>query len=350
MTRTAEPFQIALAAALDLPEGDAPDWVHLLPAAQAEIRTFDGRGPYRVTDPAAVIAASFSDPRDAKGLIIDENHATDLAAGMGLPSPSRGKIVELQTRPDGIWGRVDWTEAGRALVTDRAYRGISPVFRHDKSGTVTRVLRASLVNNPNLRGLAPLHMENQMTLAQRLAELLGKPATASEDELLAAIPKPDTAIIAAMAEIGTAFGVDGSNTAAVIAAARAAKAGNGDVVALQSQLTSLQAELATLKAATSRSASEAYVDGEIARKRVGLNATTRETYVALHMSQPDTARTLIEAMPTLAGADLARTPPQGSEQMTALNADQAKAADLLGVDRKAYLATLNAERAKMETV
>jgi phage I-like protein len=67
-----------------------PEWVHLLP-----IGTFsgvDGRGPYTVPDPAAVIAASMA----VRRLPVDENHATDLAAPKGEPSPARGWIVEMQ--------------------------------------------------------------------------------------------------------------------------------------------------------------------------------------------------------------------------------------------------------------
>ena len=49
MTTPPNPLTLAMAAAMDLPdEAAAPDWVHLLPAAQGSIRTFDGRGPYSV--------------------------------------------------------------------------------------------------------------------------------------------------------------------------------------------------------------------------------------------------------------------------------------------------------------
>lgn len=146
---------VALCAELPLPPpngGQAPEWVHLLPAG--EIATVDGRGPYRVPSAAGLVAASLAG--NAR-LPLDENHATDLAAPLGQPAPARGWITSLQARGDGIWGRVDWTEAGRALVTDRAYRHISPVISHTSDGTVTAVLRASLVNRPNLRGLAALH-------------------------------------------------------------------------------------------------------------------------------------------------------------------------------------------------
>ncbi|SDF84724.1 hypothetical protein SAMN04244550_02958, partial [Rhodobacter capsulatus] len=52
---------LALCAAQPLPEGDAPEWVHLLPSASGTILTHDGRGPYRVTDPAAIITASLAE-------------------------------------------------------------------------------------------------------------------------------------------------------------------------------------------------------------------------------------------------------------------------------------------------
>ncbi len=135
-----------------LPGGDqAPEWLHLVPAGT--FRGRDGRGPYRLKDPAAVIEASMAEGK----LPIDENHATDFAMESGRPSPARGWIVELQARDDGLWGRIEWNESGRALMADRAYRGVSPVFVHDKEGTVTRLLRAALTNTPNLPQLAMLH-------------------------------------------------------------------------------------------------------------------------------------------------------------------------------------------------
>jgi len=56
---------------------------------------------------AEAITGALGHARDRNGLIIDENHATDHAAPHGLPAPSRGRIVEMQGRPDGIWGRVE---------------------------------------------------------------------------------------------------------------------------------------------------------------------------------------------------------------------------------------------------
>lgn len=147
---------VALCAAIALTpeEPTAPAWVHVLPAG--EIKSQDGRGPYYVTDPMQLAAASIA---EAGGrMVLCDNHATDLAAPRGEPAPARGWITDLQARPDGIWGRVEWTSEGRRLVEAREYRGISPVIAHRDDGEITSILRASLVNQPNFIGLTALHM------------------------------------------------------------------------------------------------------------------------------------------------------------------------------------------------
>lgn len=144
---------IALCSAVTIPATDGvPEWVHLLPAGQ--VRTVDGRGPYMVANMAALAAASL---KGGQKLPIDENHATDKGAVLGLPAPARGWIVALEARSNGLWGKVQWTGPGRKLMQEKAYAGISPVIVHDKANTVALLLRASLTNTPNLQGLATLH-------------------------------------------------------------------------------------------------------------------------------------------------------------------------------------------------
>lgn len=203
----------AAMASIDLPPGEVPEWVHLLPAAQGALLTFDRRGPYRIDNAAAVIAASMAaDPRDGGGLIVDENHASEIAAPSGLPSPSRGRIVAMEARADGIWGQVDWTETGRQLLAEKAYRGISPVIMLDPKDP-TRILRiknAALVNYPNLRGLAALNQETSMAFMDQLITALGLQTDASEADVLSAVTArtaaqadAGAALQAAMAEIGS---------------------------------------------------------------------------------------------------------------------------------------------------
>lgn len=346
---------IALAAATALPEigsdGAVPEWIHLLPTAEGEIQTYDGRGPYKITDLASIIAASvLREP----GILIDENHCTDLRPGEEVHA--RGWIKELQARADGLWGRVEWTPRGQRLVKTKAYRAISPVLVLDPSDktTVRQLPRASLVNVPNLRGLAALNTEETSLMEgmSKIAEKLGLPSDATLDQILAKIgsmgeAKPDTALQSALTEIGTTVGLPTGTPDAIVAAVKVKTAGGSDVVALQSQITTLQSELTTLQTAGKRAASEAYVDGEVRKGRTGINATNRETLISLHMSQPDQAKVIIEAQPVVTPSAIVpnAAPPVG-EDVVSLNAEQTLVADQLGIPHDKFLAALKVDSKK----
>ncbi len=352
MTHRSPKPLLALAAAIDLPDSaEAPEWVHLLPAAQGEIQTYDGRGPYRVEDLAAVISASMQSER---GMPIDENHATDLAASIGGGAPARGWITELDARVDGLWGKVRWTKAGLEMMSDRAYRGISPVFNHTPENIITRVLRASLTNKPNLKGLTALNTETDMNFAA-IAKAAGLGDDASEAAIIAAIGtmKPAgeiPALQSALTEIGVAFGVDGNDPAAIVAAAKAAKTTDGSLTALQSEVVKLTGQLTTLQSEGAKSKAVTFVDGEIARGRVGVKPL-RDHYIAMHAQDAARVEKEITALPILAsgGHHIAALPPAPGGEITALSAEQTQAASLLGVSKETYLAALNEERVKKET-
>lgn len=341
------PDHIALCAATDLPaETGAPEWVHLIPTVRGEVATYDGRGPYLMTDIEAVIQASMSNPR---GMPIDENHATDVAAPVGLPSPARGWIVELQARADGLWGRVEWTAEGAKLVADKAYRGLSPVLAVSKADkkTVGAVLRASLVNKPNLRGLTALQQEANMDLLKKLAEMLGLPPEATEDEVLSAIKAMKPEVVesynSALAEIGTAFGLEG--TAAPGEIANAAKGySKAAFVALQSELATVTGQLTELQQEGAKKAATTFVDTAITEGRAGVKAL-RDHYITRHMSDSASVEKEIAALPKLAGPIITGKPPT-TDMITELNAEQASVADQLAIPRKDFIAQLNAELSK----
>lgn len=346
------PF-VALAAAMDLPESEgAPEWVHLLPAAQGEIHTYDERGPYRMADIEAVIAASMQSER---GMPIDENHATDTAMQNGQAAPARGWIKELQARADGLWGRVEWTKAGRELLADRAYRGISPVFNHLADKTITRVLRASLTNKPNLKGLVALSEETEMNLAA-IAKALGLGDDADEAAIIAAIAKLKDdesgdmpALQAAMAEIGIALGVDGADPAKVVAAAKTAKGRTDAITALQAELTTVTGKLTALEKDRAKALATAFVDGAIARGCVGVKPL-RDHYIAMHCEDPARVEKEIGALPALGtGGQITAQPPVQGAEITSLNAEQTAVADQLGIPHDKFLASLQAD-AKKETL
>lgn len=307
MTRNPALTRAAMAA-VALPEtapggAEVPDWVQLIPAGQA-IRTHDGRGPYRLEDAEEVVRASMEDARIAGDLPVDVNHATDLLAPKGHDAPARGWIRELAAREDGIWGRVDWTPEGRALVAGRAYRGISPVFLHDAAGRIARILRASLTNIPNLRGLAALNQETRMDLRARLAEKLGLGGEADDDALLAAIPaKTDTALQGQLAEIGAALGVEGAAPAAVLAAARALRAAHAENAALSDRLASVEA-------AQKSAAAEAWMADLIAVKKIGIPERERAGLMALHAEDAARAEQIAQLYPPVGMTHTGRTPPE----------------------------------------
>lgn len=301
---------IALCSAIAFGEaGEIPEWVHLLPAGQ--VTTQDGRGPYRVDDGAKLIAASL---QSGQRLVLDECHSTDLAAPKGEPAPARGWIVELQSRADGIWGKVEWTGKGRELLQHKEYRGISPVITHTKAGIVTGILRASLTNQPNLNGLQALHQEDHnMDLKKWLLETLGLDAEAGDDAIIEGLkkkladkPAVDPALQSAIGDIAKAVGLkDGADTTAVLAGVKAMAAdkdGKGDarVVALQSELTAVTGKLDTLTESVSKERASAFVDGAIRDGRMGLKPV-RDEYITMHMKDPAHAEKLINAMPKISG-------------------------------------------------
>lgn len=309
----------------------APEWIHLLPTAAGDIATDDNRGPYRVEDAAAIIAASFA---DQDRLPIDQDHATDLAAPKGLPAPARGWIVEMQARADGIWGRVEWTREGAAMVADRAYRAISPVILHDKAKRIFAILRASLVNRPNFKGLAALNAaddeqdpnqeDDPVKPLEQIALALGLQASASVEDILAAIGAKST---------------DPALQASLQAATDA-------VTALQATVAEQATQIATLTQGTQRRAAEAFVDGAIAAKRAGVNAGTRDHFITLHMANPAQTEDLIGKMPQLGPTGMTQTPPAAlKDGEIALNASDIEAARLLGVPVEKF-----AEARKKEAV
>ena len=127
-------------------DADGRQWAMLVPAGTIE--TKDGRGPYRLKDAEAVIAASFQHANTGS-LPVDINHAIDLEGEKGRPSPASGWITRMEARADGIWGLIEWTMNAARMIREKEYRFLSPVIAHTAGKEVLAVLRASLTNNPN---------------------------------------------------------------------------------------------------------------------------------------------------------------------------------------------------------
>lgn len=117
-------------------------WVQLLPAGKFDLN--DRRGPWIVKDMASIIERSRRDLE--RGMPVDMDHAMD--RHKESEAPAAGWIEELAAREDGIWARIQWTPTGKAKITGREYRFISPVVMVTKAGEVMAVKRAGLTNAP----------------------------------------------------------------------------------------------------------------------------------------------------------------------------------------------------------
>jgi phage I-like protein len=331
---------------------EAPEWVHLLPAGRVE--TFDGRGPYEIADMQAVIEQSMSQRGD---LEIDINHASFLSAPKGGDARAVGWITEMQARTDGIWGRVKWTEEGRQLVGGRAYRRISPVINYIEQGgkkIVAGILNASLANRQNLRGLVALNIEEtEMSFSQRLAKALGLSEEADEEAILAKIASMTTAAAQSetIGKIGVALGLsEDADADAVLNAARerATTGEDGELItALQADLTKVTGELATLKTDRQRERAEAVVDAAMSDRRAGINATSRERIVSMHMSDPQGTEEFIAGLPKLGASGMDIVPPAAKDGSVALNAEQTQVAAQLGISVEEYSKALADEQKEL---
>ena len=402
---------------LDLPgvalhataEAAPPEWIQLLPPG-----TFsgtDGRGPYHVADADDLIRVSMA----AGKLPIDENHSTDLAAPRGGESPARAWIVDLANRGDdpragGIWGRVEWTQSGTALMADKSYRGISPVFTHARGGRVTRILRAALTNTPNLTQLASLHarisaeeraklpadmfavpekrqliirdpdhVELAWDMVDRTADLTDAERAEARRRILARARKlgMDTSGWTGAAhsegadmDIATVRKALGLPDTADEAACLAAMETGRQQVALQAQqLTdkdkqlaelgtkyvpleehvALQARVDTMVKTAAEEAARRFVDNAIAAGKPIAAQSVRDRMIALHTQDPEATEKMIDEMPSInaRGADGRFTPAPAGGGTEMMSAEDKEVMSKFGLTKE-QLAEWRKKRAERE--
>ena len=192
----------AILNSIDLPDAlglDNVQWVHVIPAGQSYSR--DGRGPWQLANPHAVLAATKAYHRNTK-MVVDYDHQTMFAAvpKVGGNAPAAGWVIATENRADGIWAKVEWTAAAAQKIRDKAYRYLSPVFRHLASGEIVSILNVALTNTPALELTALAAAETSMDLETQMAEirrLLGLATDAAFTTVSAAISALLTAQTAA---------------------------------------------------------------------------------------------------------------------------------------------------------
>lgn len=246
----------------------APERIQLLPPGTFSGR--DGRGPYRVDNPEAVITATREYFGNAD-IPLDYNHQTEFVSQNGKPAPAAGWIKELEPRPDGIWARVEWTEPGARAVAAKEFRYVSPVFFHKPDGRVLVIRSAALTNLPNLDlkalssaqadASANTRKEYTMDFKKAVAQSLGLSPDASEAEIIAAAQSQRDAVAQAGKALNASEGLAGLIRAAHEAAAKAERADNPDPAKYvpMSMHESVSRELAALKAEQVKAGAESLV-------------------------------------------------------------------------------------------
>ena len=257
---------------------EPPDWVHLIPAG-----TFvgvDGRGPYVLRDPQAVIAASMAHGRD---LAVDFDHQLVTKKASGGRAPASGWINALEARADGIWGRVEWTDEAAHAIRKKQYRFLSPVFRFDsQTGEVRSLLNAGLVNDPNLELTAvasadPTGDTMSAELLARLRTAFSLPADVTADVVVTHAQALASSVAAHSAQLKTLAGVmklaeTADGAAIAVAAQELVAAGTAEPDPAKfvpmSQFTAVSVELATLRQQESGNTAEIAVNSAMTEGKV----------------------------------------------------------------------------------
>ncbi|MFC5423708.1 phage protease, partial [Bosea eneae] len=236
-----------------------------------------------------------------------------------------------------------------------------------KAGKLLKILRASLVNDPNLTLTTLHHRENDMEFLAKVRKALGLADDAADDAVLTTVSS-HAAIAAAAGKVAQAGGLKAGATGdelvthlnaravpdpkleAVKAGLKAAgvdfdqtsaeqitlhlnSAGAGDaelrktVITLQSQLTTLQTEGAKEKAVT-------FVDAAIAAGKP--IKPLRDHYITRHQKDAAAVETEINALVSIHSGTVKQ--PKSSEP-GALGADEQAVVELMGLDPKKFAET-----------
>jgi phage I-like protein len=151
---------IAIAALTTDLAGTVPTEIQLTP--DGLFRAKDGRpaalSGWVINNEIAQTVIQLADSQ-TDAFVIDFEHQTLYAKQNGMPAPAAGWFKNLQYREGlGLFAtQVEWTDSAALAIQNKEYRYISPVLQFNpKTGEITKILMAALVNNPALDGMKDL--------------------------------------------------------------------------------------------------------------------------------------------------------------------------------------------------
>lgn len=247
--------------------------VQLLPAG--EFRGIDGR-PASMEGVScsawmidAAIAASIISSVAARNnpIVIDYEHQTLLSAENGQKAPAAGWFAAegMEWREgEGLFAKVEWTEAAKLHIDAKEYRFISPVLAFNpKTGAVQKILNAALTNNAAIDGMDEVSARLTASLTQQetpsmdieelledLRWMLNLPKLATAEEVVAELQKAVALIKTTAPEAVAAAGFSVTSLLAAqgtqIAALKSATPDPAKFVPVEA-MSALQTEVATLR-------------------------------------------------------------------------------------------------------
>lgn len=191
-TVEAEALAMTSVTAIDVFAADAkaadakngPEWIKLTPRGAFTSR--DGRS--FVVEPELLVERFNA---DKVAVPLDLDHATVKKAMFGEAAPAVAWIEELQARPEGLYGRVNWLQPGLDVLTARSHRYISPSLKTDETGKAVWLHSAALVAAPGISmpavASADLNVKKETTMLKAIAQALNLTPEASEAACLSAI-------------------------------------------------------------------------------------------------------------------------------------------------------------------
>lgn len=171
---------------------DCPDEVKILPVGKVNSE----KGDF-IVDLESYTLMKAEMKRRGIDIVIDYEHQTlD-----GVQAPAGGWVKDLEYTSDAIVAKVEWTPKAREYLKNKEYRYLSPVvLTRKKDGKAIVLHSIALTNTPAINGMFAIVNSidfdkedddddvggKEMDL-QRLKELLGLPADATEEQVMNAI-------------------------------------------------------------------------------------------------------------------------------------------------------------------
>lgn len=244
-----------ICAAANVDIVDAPEEIKILPLGHVKSR----QGDFFVDDESYRIMSKVFKERNID-IVVDYEHQTL----QNVQAPAGGWIKELILGTDAIIAKVEWTPKAREYIQNKEYKYLSPVVLVREKDHKAIVLQSvALTNTPAIDGMFAivnsldietqynnLHGGTEMDI-KKLAELLGLPEEATEEDILKAIAElstkteaadkeSDSELVANKTVLGLLGLPDTAKTEDVTASIVALKAAGmdvkGEVLALKDQI------------------------------------------------------------------------------------------------------------------